>query len=331
MPTQASPRAAGPAGAGRGCRRGFADARPRLPHAAMRVTWMRRRSAGQRVRLAGDAGRDRHAPNRRGRARSRRSWVAVPLGTVGLGAPINRGGTVSRARPGGTGPAGRRSASELVAAAGAVDRIPAGAAAVVPAPAARRGLTPREVEVLRELVKGRTTPQIGEALLIAPHTVASHVKSIREKLGAPTRTAAGTVAVRDRLVSRPARPAAPWSRSRRWGGRSGAGGLRGTRWPGWTARACVARDRYWGTSTTAVPKDVNVSGRDRTRSRNPLHWDLLGLWVRRTLAWDGRVPGHPGGRTFVPFPGGEGGTIAKQSLGRTVRRSEQESPCQVRP
>jgi predicted ATPase/DNA-binding CsgD family transcriptional regulator len=60
----------------------------------------------------------------------------------------------------------------------------------------RLGLTTREQEILRLLVEGRTNPEIAAALFISHKTVRAHVTSILGKLGAETRTAAATYAVR---------------------------------------------------------------------------------------------------------------------------------------
>ncbi|MCC7024067.1 MAG: hypothetical protein IT338_14685 [Thermomicrobiales bacterium] len=57
-------------------------------------------------------------------------------------------------------------------------------------------LTPREMEVLRLLAEGLSDKEIGARLTISPQTVAKHVGSLRRKLGAPSRTAAATLAVR---------------------------------------------------------------------------------------------------------------------------------------
>lgn len=67
-------------------------------------------------------------------------------------------------------------------------------------------LTPREIEILRELAAGRSTGEIAEALFISPLTVRSHVKSILAKLGVRSKLEAVTVALRQGLIelSRPA-------------------------------------------------------------------------------------------------------------------------------
>lgn len=57
-------------------------------------------------------------------------------------------------------------------------------------------LTPREHEVLRELVTGRARPQIAERLGISPHTVRSHLQSIFAKLNAHSRLEAVATALR---------------------------------------------------------------------------------------------------------------------------------------
>jgi non-specific serine/threonine protein kinase len=67
-------------------------------------------------------------------------------------------------------------------------------------PAARHGLTPRERDVLRLLVEGRSNAQIAEILFVGVRTVRGHVASILAKLDVPTRTAAATYAVRHELI-----------------------------------------------------------------------------------------------------------------------------------
>lgn len=62
------------------------------------------------------------------------------------------------------------------------------------------GLTPRELEVLRLVVEGRSDSQIGELLFISRRTVTTHTSSIFEKLGVVGRAEAAAVAVRRGIV-----------------------------------------------------------------------------------------------------------------------------------
>ncbi len=74
---------------------------------------------------------------------------------------------------------------------------PAPAASVQPghnAAAVRVGLTPRELEVLRLVVEGRSDKEIGDALFISRRTAMTHVANILGKLGVPSRTAAARAA-----------------------------------------------------------------------------------------------------------------------------------------
>ncbi len=68
------------------------------------------------------------------------------------------------------------------------------------APAYPRGLTPREVEVLRLLATGRTNREIAAALFLSTYTVRNHVTHILEKTGTQHRAAAATFAVRHGLL-----------------------------------------------------------------------------------------------------------------------------------
>ena len=61
-------------------------------------------------------------------------------------------------------------------------------------------LSPRELEVLRLVAEGRTNPQIADELVIAPNTVARHVKSILAKTGAANRTETAMYASRHGLL-----------------------------------------------------------------------------------------------------------------------------------
>ena len=95
----------------------------------------------------------------------------------------------------------------LAQAIAEADALLADAAAEAPSgpggeepPVAPFGLTPREREVLRLIVEGRTDRQIGEALFIARPTVSKHVGSILAKLGVGTRAAAVDAAHRRGLA-----------------------------------------------------------------------------------------------------------------------------------
>ena len=61
-------------------------------------------------------------------------------------------------------------------------------------------LSPREADVLRLLVEGRTNKEIAAALFLGLRTVESHVSSVLGKLGATSRTQAVAHALRHRLV-----------------------------------------------------------------------------------------------------------------------------------
>jgi DNA-binding NarL/FixJ family response regulator len=57
-------------------------------------------------------------------------------------------------------------------------------------------LTPRELEVLRSVVKGQSNKMIASDLNIAEHTVKNHIKSILSKLDVDDRTGAAVMALR---------------------------------------------------------------------------------------------------------------------------------------
>ena len=69
-------------------------------------------------------------------------------------------------------------------------------------------LTPRELEVLRALTDGRSTPEICEQLFIAPNTLRTHVQNIMSKLHVHSKLEAVAFALRYRLVE-PPRPEDP--------------------------------------------------------------------------------------------------------------------------
>jgi two-component system nitrate/nitrite response regulator NarL len=100
---------------------------------------------------------------------------------------------------------------------GLIDRVASGTAMFEAAPergrqrGARNGsndaqrlaafLSPREREVLSALVRGDDTATIARSMGISRTTARSHVQSVLTKLGAHTRLAAVTLAVRTGLVS----------------------------------------------------------------------------------------------------------------------------------
>jgi NarL family two-component system response regulator LiaR len=64
-------------------------------------------------------------------------------------------------------------------------------------------LTPRELEVLRSLTEGLSTPEICEQLFIAPNTLRTHVQNIMGKLRVHSKLEAVAFALRYRLVEPP--------------------------------------------------------------------------------------------------------------------------------
>jgi two-component system NarL family response regulator len=61
-------------------------------------------------------------------------------------------------------------------------------------------LTPRELDVLRLLVVGKSNSAIAETLFVAESTVKTHINSILAKLGAEDRTEAAAIALRRGIV-----------------------------------------------------------------------------------------------------------------------------------
>jgi DNA-binding NarL/FixJ family response regulator len=62
------------------------------------------------------------------------------------------------------------------------------------------GLTSRELEVLKEIVAGRSNKEIGAELSITEATVKTHINSILGKLGVTDRTQAATTALQRGIV-----------------------------------------------------------------------------------------------------------------------------------
>ena len=64
-------------------------------------------------------------------------------------------------------------------------------------------LTPRELDVLRALTEGLSTPEICDQLFIAPNTLRTHVQNIMGKLRVHSKLEAVAFALRHRLVEPP--------------------------------------------------------------------------------------------------------------------------------
>ena len=64
-------------------------------------------------------------------------------------------------------------------------------------------LTPRELEVLRALTEGLSTPEICDRLFIAPNTLRTHVQNIMGKLRVHSKLEAVAFALRHKLVEPP--------------------------------------------------------------------------------------------------------------------------------
>lgn len=69
-----------------------------------------------------------------------------------------------------------------------------------PADAPLEELTPREIEILRQLAEGSANREIAAQLGISEHTVKFHISSILNKLDASTRTEAVTLGIRTGLI-----------------------------------------------------------------------------------------------------------------------------------
>ena len=90
-------------------------------------------------------------------------------------------------------------------------RLPADAGASF-TPEARtliESLTPRELEVLRQLPTGRTDQEIAEALFISKRTISDHVTNLCAKLGVRNRTEAAAFAARNGLGPVDPEPSSP--------------------------------------------------------------------------------------------------------------------------
>ncbi|HEX8312082.1 MAG TPA: response regulator transcription factor [Chthoniobacteraceae bacterium] len=79
--------------------------------------------------------------------------------------------------------------------------IPPEIASLVASRRAEEALSPRELEVLRLIAKGRSNKEVGTTLFIAEGTVKAHVVHILGKLHAVDRTEAVTTALRRGLIT----------------------------------------------------------------------------------------------------------------------------------
>jgi DNA-binding NarL/FixJ family response regulator len=78
--------------------------------------------------------------------------------------------------------------------------VPSAVAAKLVDHLASEKLTQRELDVLKEVARGRRNKEIGATLSIAEDTVKMHVKSILMKLGVNDRTEAVTIALRRGII-----------------------------------------------------------------------------------------------------------------------------------
>jgi DNA-binding CsgD family transcriptional regulator len=70
-----------------------------------------------------------------------------------------------------------------------------------PPPGQAQWLSPREIEILKLLARGRPTDRMAAELFIAPNTLRNHVSNILSKLGAHSKLEAVAIAVRDGIIS----------------------------------------------------------------------------------------------------------------------------------
>jgi DNA-binding NarL/FixJ family response regulator len=79
-------------------------------------------------------------------------------------------------------------------------RIPSEVAGNLAEHLGNEALTPREIDVLRNIAGGNRNRDIAESLFISEETVKVHIKHIMEKLGASDRTQAVAIAVRRGII-----------------------------------------------------------------------------------------------------------------------------------
>jgi DNA-binding CsgD family transcriptional regulator len=81
-----------------------------------------------------------------------------------------------------------------------LDRLGTTAATSAETSGISAGLTAREIDVLRLVAEGLTDAEVAEKLYISPRTVGQHLRSVYNKLGVSSRTAATRLAVQDKLI-----------------------------------------------------------------------------------------------------------------------------------
>jgi two-component system, NarL family, response regulator len=84
--------------------------------------------------------------------------------------------------------------------AGGEALVPASIASVLTESLSHPELSPRELQVLRQMAAGDSNKEIGQKLTITEHTVKAHVKAILLKLGAVGRTEAIAIAMKRGLL-----------------------------------------------------------------------------------------------------------------------------------
>ena len=79
---------------------------------------------------------------------------------------------------------------------GRCSRLPSIVAARLAERSSRRGVSPRELEILRLIAQGKRNKEVADSLGITQETVQTHIKRLFGKLEVHDRTAAVTVALR---------------------------------------------------------------------------------------------------------------------------------------
>ena len=140
------------------------------------------KSASKHLEDAVDLFKESGAPFETGRAR-------VELARV-MGALARREAAVDEARRAIEDLTPLGATLELARARDVLDALTTSPADAPPGPEDRKGLTPREVEILRLISTGLNNQAIAEQLFISEHTVHRHVANTLAKLNVSSRSAA---------------------------------------------------------------------------------------------------------------------------------------------